>query len=273
MNPGKGILRAFGGFHAEVTVREQHTDDMTITTHPVERGAPISDHAFRMPALLTIEAGWSAGGAYEQANLATVNSKPTSNFQKLTDAYNRLLPSVAAIGGTEAVTKLSTAYNAIALGNALTSQSSTQNLNDLYGQIAPVIDEFSPEASATLAGIVANIAATQDKQTGIEDGAKPLRDLYEKLIQLQRSAELISVQTGKRAYDNMLIRSIRTQTDQSSENILIITAQLQEVLLVDTMQTTMPVSAQRADPKASGGVTQKGTKSAISYSGPIPTYA
>jgi hypothetical protein len=268
-----GILRVFGGFIAEVTVREQHVDDLTITTHPVERGAPITDHAFRMPALLTIEAGWSAAGAYEQANPLTADTKPRSNFQKLTDAYNQILPVVAAVGGPNAVGTLSTAYNTIALGNALTSQSSTQNLNDLYGQIAPVIDQFSPEASQALAGIVATIAATQDQQTGIEDGAKPLRDLYDKLIQLQRSAELISVQTGKRAYDNMLIRSIRTQTDQSSENILMITAQLQEVLLVDTFQTTMPATARRADPAASGGVTQKGVKSAVSYSGPIPTYA
>lgn len=273
MNLGTGILRVFGGFIAEVTVREQHSDDLTITTHPVERGAPITDHAFRMPALLTIEAGWSAAGAYSQANSLTAGAQPKSNFQKLTDAYNQLLPIVGATGGTNAVTKLSTAYNTIALGNALTSQSSTQNLNDLYGQIAPVIDEFSPEASATLAGIVATIAATQDQQTGIEDGAKPLRDLYEKLISLQRSAELISVQTGKRAYDNMLIRSIRTHTDQTSENILMITAQLQEVLLVETVQTSMPATAKRADPAASGGVTQKGTKSAVSYSGPIPTYA
>jgi len=267
------IIRTIGGFIAEVTVREQHSDDLTITTHPVERGAPITDHAFKMPAQLTIEAGWSAAGAYSQANPATSDAKPKSNFQKLTDAYNQILPVVAATGGSSAVAKLSTAYNTIALGNALTSQSSTQNLNDLYGQIAPVIDEFSPEASATLAGIVATIAATQDQQTGIEDGAKPLRDLYEKLLLLQSSAELISVQTGKRAYDSMLIKSLRTQTDQSSENILMITAQLQEVILVDTLQTTMPASADRADAAASSGVTDKGTKAAGSWSGPLPTYA
>lgn len=267
------IIRTIGGYIAEVTVREQHTDDLTITTHPVERGAPITDHAFKMPAQLTIEAGWSAAGAYSQANPDTSDTKPKSNFQKLTDAYNQILPVVAAVGGPNAVGTLSTAYNTIALGNALTSQSSTQNLNDLYGQIAPVIDEFSPEASATLAGIVATIAATQDQQTGIEDGAKPLRDLYEKLLLLQASAELISVETGKRTYNNMLIKSLRTQTDQSSANILMITAQLQEVILVDTLQTTMPASAYRADPAASGGVTDKGTKAAKTWSGSLPTYA
>lgn len=267
------IIRTIGGFIAEVTVREQHSDDLTITTHPVERGAPITDHAFKMPAQLTIEAGWSAAGAYSQANPATSDAKPKSNFQKLTDAYNQILPVVAAVGGSNAVGTLSTAYNSIALSNALASRSSTQNLNDLYGQIAPVIDEFSPEASATLAGIVSAIAATQDLQTGIEDGAKPLRDLYEKLLLLQSSAELISVQTGKRAYDNMLIRSIRTQTDQNSANILMITVQLQEVILVTTLQTTMPAGVNRADAAASGGVTDKGTKAATTWSGSLPTYA
>ncbi|MFX9718550.1 phage baseplate protein, partial [Acinetobacter baumannii] len=62
------IIRTIGGYVAEVTVREQHSDDLTITTHPVERGAPVTDHAFKMPAQLTIEAGWSAAGAYRQAN-------------------------------------------------------------------------------------------------------------------------------------------------------------------------------------------------------------
>lgn len=267
------IIRTIGGFAAEVTVREQHADDLTITTHPVERGAPITDHAFKMPAQLTIEAGWSAAGAYSQANPSTSDTKSKSNFQKLTDAYNQILPIVAATGGSGAVTTLSTAYNTIALGNALTTQSSTQNLNDLYGQIAPVINEFSPAASAALSSVVSTIAATQDQQTIIEDGAKPLRDLYEKLLLLQSSAELISVQTGKRAYDNMLIRSIRTQTDQQSENILMITAQLQEVILVDTLQTTMPGSADRADAAASGGVTDKGTKATAAWSGSLPTYA
>ncbi len=44
---------------AQVTVREVHHDKLTITDHPVEQGTVIADHAFRMPAEVTLEVGWS----------------------------------------------------------------------------------------------------------------------------------------------------------------------------------------------------------------------
>ena len=51
--------RNIGGFIADVTVEEEHTDDLTITEHPVEYGASITDHAYKMPARLVVRAGWS----------------------------------------------------------------------------------------------------------------------------------------------------------------------------------------------------------------------
>lgn len=52
--------RSIGGIIAEVTIQESGHDDLTVTEHPVERGAPISDHAFKRPATVSIRAGWSA---------------------------------------------------------------------------------------------------------------------------------------------------------------------------------------------------------------------
>lgn len=51
--------RNIGGFVANVTIEEQHVDRLRITEHPVEQGAAITDHAYKMPAQLTIRAGWS----------------------------------------------------------------------------------------------------------------------------------------------------------------------------------------------------------------------
>lgn len=51
--------RNIGGFVADVTIEEQHVDRMRITEHPVEQGAAITDHAYKMPAQVTIRAGWS----------------------------------------------------------------------------------------------------------------------------------------------------------------------------------------------------------------------
>src|SRR6185437_13624466 len=51
--------RAIGIFTANVTVEEQHLDELSITDHPVEQGSVISDHAYKRPASVTIRAMWS----------------------------------------------------------------------------------------------------------------------------------------------------------------------------------------------------------------------
>jgi hypothetical protein len=55
--------RSIGGIIAQVTISEQERDELTITEHPVEQGAPISDHAYARPSEVTIRAGWSAAKA------------------------------------------------------------------------------------------------------------------------------------------------------------------------------------------------------------------
>ncbi len=151
-----GIIRSIGGIIAEATVKESAQDELTITTHPVERGAPITDHAFKNPAMLTVTVGWSA----------------------------------------------------------------------------------------------ANVEG------------RDLGDIYDELLATQVNATLLVVQTGKRLYENMLIRSLRSDTDQTTENVLLVTIQLQEIILVDTLQVTMPPNANRAAPQSASGVADTGTKAA-----------
>ena len=51
--------RSIMGLFADVTIEEQHNDELTITDHPVETGSPISDHAYMNPPEVTIKLGWS----------------------------------------------------------------------------------------------------------------------------------------------------------------------------------------------------------------------
>lgn len=51
--------RLIGKIAAQVTIEEEHNDELEITDHPVEQGAAISDHAFKRPAELTMRLGWS----------------------------------------------------------------------------------------------------------------------------------------------------------------------------------------------------------------------
>lgn len=59
LGPVLFMNRNIGGFIADVTVEEDHTDEIFISDHPVERGASITDHAFKQPSKVVITAGWS----------------------------------------------------------------------------------------------------------------------------------------------------------------------------------------------------------------------
>ena len=70
--------RSIGGFHADVTIEERHEDVLTVTSHPVETGSTISDHAYRQPAKVTIRCGWSNASIY--AIVGTVTSLLSGSF-------------------------------------------------------------------------------------------------------------------------------------------------------------------------------------------------
>ena len=60
IRPRRGFADLGGSdFVAQVTIEESHRDETHITEHPVEQGANIADHAFDMPASLTVRYAWS----------------------------------------------------------------------------------------------------------------------------------------------------------------------------------------------------------------------
>lgn len=59
LNPTVIRPRSIGGFVADITVEELSSDKTTITKHPVEQGAAITDHAIIEPAEVMIRTGWS----------------------------------------------------------------------------------------------------------------------------------------------------------------------------------------------------------------------
>jgi hypothetical protein len=165
--------RAIGSFSGYVTIEEDHSDELTITKHPVERSPTISDHAIKEPAELSIRAGWS-------------NSSLT------------------------------------ALGGAL-----LDTLNGNFGAL------LSPSYA---------------------------EEIYQKLLALQATREPFDVFTGKRRYKNMLMRTLRTTTSVETENVLIVTATFQEIIIVQTQATTAPPASVQADPAKTSAVQSAGTK-------------
>lgn len=58
--------RFIGGIVADVTVEEVHLDEAMITEHPVETGAPISDHMYLRPQELECKVGFSNSTAQSE---------------------------------------------------------------------------------------------------------------------------------------------------------------------------------------------------------------
>ena len=86
-----------------------------------------------------------------------------------------------------------------------------------------------------------------------------VREVYEEMLALQKEREPFEVTSGKRTYRNMLLASIIQQTDERSENVLLVTARFREVIIVSTETTSAPKSAQ-ATPSKTGSTTQSGSR-------------
>lgn len=184
---------------AQAVVEEQHQDEMEVTQHPVETGAPITDHAFVRPAHLILSLMWS-------------NSPPAAS--SLTNT---------AIG--------------VAAG-----------------------------ASSAINGVVGAVKAAQaaldftSNQQGT--GTTAINAAYATLLKLQQTRSLFSVITAKRLYQNMICKSLRTETNYKTANSLVIIVDCQQVFLVNTSVTALPAGVQ-ASPQDTASYQTNGSKALI----------
>jgi len=86
---------------AEVTVLEDSDDELEITKHPVEQGAAISDHAYKQPAELHVQVGWSdaskggdASQVYEQILYLQAERRPFIVYTGKRTYQNMLVASI-----------------------------------------------------------------------------------------------------------------------------------------------------------------------------------
>jgi hypothetical protein len=87
-----GYPREWAGLIPEVTVEEDANDTVRITDNPVEQGALVSDHAFKLPAEVRITCGWSAAGA------AFAGSDPTSLYNQILNIQIQRQPFLLITG-------------------------------------------------------------------------------------------------------------------------------------------------------------------------------
>lgn len=100
-------------------------------------------------------------------------------------------------------------------------------------------------------------------------GSDYVSGVYNQLLALQQSRSPFSVATGKRIYQNMLMRSLHTTTDDKTENVLMVTMVCREILIVHTRATTLPPRDQQAEPQDTAETTNRGTQqTATAYPAP-----
>lgn len=119
---------------AQATIEERHIDRIEVTDHPVEYGAQISDHAFRLPAEVTLVMAWS--NSPNNADLldsaigaaATVNSaaQVAAGAIGAVNGAIELTHSVQSFLNGSSVNQIKSAYN------ALLALQSTRALFDIY---------------------------------------------------------------------------------------------------------------------------------------------
>jgi len=87
------VATNIAGYFFDAFLQMDHESSLTITSHPVETGASISDHAFVNPAQLTMQIGMSdAAHALSVDQFAQGPSRSVNAFQILQELQRQRIP-------------------------------------------------------------------------------------------------------------------------------------------------------------------------------------
>ena len=102
--------------------------------------------------------------------------------------------------------------------------------------------------------------AVDTSAIGLSLGDGP-KEIYSQLLELQRKKEPFDVITGKRIYSNMLIRVLDITTDRTSENVLMASVTMREVITTQTLTITGAAKENMTEGANTSAVQDAGVKS------------
>ena len=76
-----------------------------------------------------------------------------------------------------------------------------------------------------------------------------LETLYQQVLSLKQAKILLNVVTGKRSYQNLLLKGISEITDKDSENVLMLRLTFKQLLLTFTQTVTISPASQQTLPQ------------------------
>lgn len=94
-----------------------------------------------------------------------------------------------------------------------------------------------------------------------------LNAMYQKFLVLKSADVLLTIKTGKRLYQNMVIKNISETTDKDTENVLLLRLDCRQILMAITQSVLLPASSQ-AQPQVTSSTVNQGTVSPQ----PAPNY-
>ncbi|CAQ85188.1 MULTISPECIES: phage baseplate protein [Photorhabdus] len=206
------ITRSIGEFQFDCVTVENHESSLRITENPVESGAAIADHAILEPKEITIT---GIMVSYEPPQY----SKDITGFDS--DVMDTFPLPVEIRAQTKQAEAMINRY--ISVADNVIEQSQRA--------IAPFLPDYQ--------GLAGDSSQTLDR----------VGKAYNDLLNLQKKGETITVQTGLKQYENMMIVSVSVSQmyDGSAEFSLT----LREIFIVET-QTAKGLNVKKSTKKQMG---------------------
>ncbi|BBE09726.1 Putative uncharacterized protein [Mycoavidus cysteinexigens] len=222
------LHRRIGTVTLDATLAEQHQSVLRISENPIESGALIADHAALEPKQITI-----TGIVTDYQPPITYPTGMNRAFlRKSPDFFNQLpLPTEVKSVTMQAASRMQRE-----LGSAHTLQQSIANTLEQTRPLVPWLPAWSGIDSST----------TQER----------VQQVYDALLELQRSIEPIEILTGAKLYSNMLLQSI--SLNQMQDGIAEFTITCREILIVSTQSIAGIQRQSGRARKQAAAKTQKG---------------
>lgn len=195
------ISRKIGTFKLDVTEQENNKSILRTTKNPIESGASVADHAVLEPKQLTIK-----------GKIVAYDPPDLTQTDEIMQVVRFNLPHIkTAHRLTQKAYKL---YNDVKhIKNEAMRYAKIFGVDKKIREIAPFLTDGN---------------ANKDNSTA----KNRMQNLYEKLLNVQKSGEFLVVTTGVKTYHKMLITSIELTTE--SDLYADVTLTLEEVFVVET---------------------------------------
>lgn len=165
--------RNIGGIAANVTLEEISTDELTITQHPVQQGASITDHAFKNPTVVSIRALYG------------------DNLQPLSEIYQQLLQLQSSREPFDVVTGKRTYTNMLFKTLGQTTDQATENILAINATLQEIIIVSVEVTSVPARAKQANPGKTAGTESAGNKAAQTTNDATAVKVQKQSALDTL----------------------------------------------------------------------------------